>query len=231
MVANNTRDYISDELYRKNQSSNAKSPKWSKAEELTFINEWEKGTPVPEIAKIMEEVHGRRKYTNGGLSQKRKRLLLPLRIKGQETSFDESTLDTDRWEFISYRCNASLTIKCKKCGEISTKLLKHKDAGCKYCSPSVNDYQEVYFIEFDDFVKVGISYSYENSRRIQFPPHRHIQTWETTYGTARKLEDIMQDEFGIHRTNPEQLWMNGHSECFCISQKENIQNRIEEYFK
>ena len=226
--------HLTEEEYSNKQRNNAKSKRWIPAEAERFKELYEE-TPLTleEICEVLLEEYGLRNYTVSALCNKRLRMNLKLRKSMDSLRTDLNlTLLNPIFNLVEDVNSGRVILKCKKCGEVSIKMRRDIHKGCKYCIQKPSDPQEIYLIEFADFkipsIKPGISYSYEKSRKQQFPNHKLLKLYETTYGKARKIEDVLQDLYGIYRTNPEELFDNGYTECFHPSIKEQIIKTIEE---
>ena len=225
--------HLTEEEYKKNQSNNAKSARWTVAESEKFKELYQQKLSYEEIGKIMREEFGNREYTGKSLCNKRMRMGLPPSFErlDMRAKFNPDTLNS-QFDLLKDEGTGKIIVKCKKCGEVSSKQRKGAAHGCRYCKQKPNDSQDIYVIEFTNFkipsIKVGISHSYETSRKQGFPKHKLLKLFKTKYGKAIKIEELMQDLYGLYRTNPEELVGKGHTECFHPSQKEQIIKSIEE---
>lgn len=225
--------HLTEEEYKKNQSNNAKNIRWTVAESERFKELFQQKVSYEEIGKIMREEFGNREYTGKSLANKRMRMgLLPFSPRPEiRAKLNRDTLNS-QFDLLQDDGSGKIIVKCKKCGEVSSKQRRGAEFGCKYCVQKPDDPQDIYVIEFTDFkipsIKVGISYSYETSRKQAFPKHKLLKLFKTKYGKAIKIEELMQDLHGLYRTNPEELVGKGSTECFHPSQKEQIIKSIEE---
>ena len=223
--------------------------RWIQAE-IDFLTEaWEMDLTLDEIAILMNETpefEGFRHYTTRSLINK----LCHLGLKGKynftadpkHVEKMKQIVEERGYKMVKFVNSHHIVVECNDCGLVSKKtsdsLVKSNCAGCVE-SPS--SYQEVYLIEFPDFdypsVKVGISYNFHDksksySRSKDFPDHKLIALYETNYTTAREIEMLIKEEYGIYSTDPHELqYGNGYSgstECYDISQAEAIKETIEE---
>lgn len=222
------------------ENSNGRHPNWNEHETQELKLGIELGLTSWEIAECMnedEELNYRR-YTVRAIEAKKIREGLTKRINHPNSlgkkEMVEQQLEEMEMSLVNYRSALNVEVKCNKCGYQWVRMLNHikTKVGCPMCILPPNSYHEVYVIEFCNFgnpsVKVGISADYYNMRRKNFPEHKVIAVYKTTYKKAKEIENFIERQYGIYRTTPPELHNNGSTECYDISMTNKINKIIKE---
>ena len=221
---------------------NAKNPNWNQHELRELKLGVELGLTDSQIAQCMEEdlELNYRKYTAGSISNVKSRHGLTKNTKHLALAKSEAKqLAKDLTEemgmtLLEYKNAHRVLVKCNKCDYQwvrSLNTIKRK-IGCPTCILPPSSYHEIYVIVFYNFgnpsVKVGITVDYYNKRRKDFPEHKVIEVYPTTFKEAVEIENLIKEKYGIYRTTPPELHNNGATECYDISQTEIINKAIKE---
>ena len=200
----------------------------------------ELGLTAYQIADCMNEDSelNYRNYTTCSIECRRRKLGLVKNIHcaGRDKMILEckKLLMEVQQSLVEYNNAHRIRVKCNQCDYEWIKQHQHlpRKTGCPICITPPNSYQELYMIEFPNFgnpsVKSGISKDYWNSRRKTFPKHTTVEVYQTTFKAARELEILIAEKFGEYRTTPPELEGNGITECYDISQTEEINKLIKE---
>ncbi len=230
--------------------SNGKNPNWNQQEIQELKLGIELGLTAQEIAECMNEDEelNYRKYTVRSIEAKKSREgwtketswegwtkeLLPHPNSIGKKEMVEEQLEEMEMSLVKYKSAHNIEVKCNKCGYQWVRVLNtiKQKKGCPTCILPPNSYHEVYVIEFCNFgnpsVKVGISADYYSMRRKDFPEHKVIEVYPTTFKEAVEIENLIKEKYGIYRTTPPELHNNGSTECYDISQTEIINKAIKE---
>ena len=217
------------------------TPAWTQEEDELMLQLTDEGYIIADICEVMNEAFSYRQYTYDSVKKRRQRLGKTL-YRRRNNPANYKTTREDRIEevakilakknltLIEYQTDSFIFVKCEKCGEVSKKISPNLHTGCKYCIKKPGEPEDLYLIEFPDFdyssTKIGISANYEY-RKITFPSHTKIKVYHLTYAKAKRIEDIIKEEFKEYRTDPHELFKNGSTECFDISLTQKIKERIE----
>ena len=222
-------------------TNNVSSKSWTPVEDAELRLGVDLGLSNKEIAQCMNEDENlnNRIYTISSISLRKQRLGLCKQIlkyedwSGNETITNleqktKSYLGEDQ-ELVEYVNAKRIFIKCTKCGHVKIQRV-NRPSGCPMCVESPNSYYEIYLIQFPDFgnssVKVGISASYSEKRKLNFPKHKLISVYKTTFMEAMRVENLIKEKYGLYRTTPPELHNNGSTECFDISITDKINKTI-----
>lgn len=210
---------------------------WIPEEDAEVTHGFELGLSSYQIAECMSEDEelNYRNYTTGSINSRKSILGLRKYPKPPNNTVIEKTrkllLEAGQ-TLVEYTSARRIRVKCNKCDHEWIKTFHLPIRGCPTCLIPPNSYYEVYLIEFSNFgnpsVKLGISADYWNSRRKTFPEHTTVEVYQTTFQKAIEIEILVAEKFGEYRTSPPELHKNGITECYDISQTEEINKLIKE---
>jgi len=221
-----------------NTSKVSRPPPWRQREFEEVQSGIEIGLSYREIAECMNEDSdiNSRYYTATGIASAlaRKGLNKPYNSTAIDIQECKDLLKDAGQSLVELKSTHHIKVKCNQCEYEWVKgfmNIKNR-VGCIMCVIPPNSYHEVYIIEFYTFgnpsVKVGISVDYYNKRRENFPEHKVIAVYKTTYKKAKELENLIKEQYGIYRTTPPELQGNGMTECYDISMTNEINKIIKE---
>ena len=213
--------------------------RWSPEEDELLKELHAQNESLEDIAQIMGEAFpGKRNWVITTITNR----ITVLDI-GERVDITNRPRLTDDMEGLQDRCHPSMKIiefvnshkillECMDCGATANRMSSSLGGKCNICKNSPDTPQDLYLLEFSDFdypsVKIGISRDYFGLRSKQFPEHKQVLVYNTIFKNAKGVEEKIKEEFEKYKTNPHELFENGHSECFDISMKEKIKNRVEE---
>lgn len=217
----------------------SKCPAWTREEDELVETLYSDGIETAEIANIMQEEFPNKRNWSSKIIENR----ISIRGINNRNHLRGWSRVADNLEELQSRCHPrikvldahnayNVLVECLDCGAIAKRQSPKLWCACGTCENKPDTPQDLYLIEFSDFdypsCKVGISRDYYGLRSKAFDPHEQILVIHTIFKEAKKIEDIIKKEFEIYKTNPHELFENGHTECFDISLTEQIKNRIEE---
>jgi len=131
-------------------------------------------------------------------------------------------------------CRTKISFLCPYCNTVWDALPKNilEGHGCPKCS--VSGYKKnlpghLYFIQINDFLKIGITNREPSLRYMQLTDTANITEIKVIYGDGNSiydLEQLIHSKFSHY--NPKSL-KSGNTECFALSLKEDILLFLEKY--
>ena len=179
-----------------------------------------------EIQKRLEEVEGfYRNYKQCDMQTEARRMVNPRQTEYARVDIHESWTvtkePTDAKDIIEIEC------------PVGHKFTHHfhawtdKDIGCLACARKENT--TLYFLDFGEFVKIGITVK-TAEKRFQGIPFKTILTIDSIgWGHAHYIEQQIIKNNKDFATEPELLVGNGSTECFTPDAKQQILEELKQW--
>ena len=179
-----------------------------------------------EIQKRLEEVEGfYRNYKQCDMQTEAKRM-----VNHRQTDYERATIHID-WIVTKEPTDAKDTIEveCPVGHKFTHQFcaFTDKDIGCPACARKENT--TLYFLDFGEFVKIGITVK-TTKKRFKGIPFETIQTMNNiSWGHAHYIEQQIIKNNKEFATEPELLVGNGSTECFTTDAKQSILEELKQW--
>jgi len=178
-----------------------------------------------------------RKYTKGSIECRKARLGLKRNNKSSSPETRDrmkQLLKEQNKTLINYNNALSIEVKCNHCDHqffVSTSNIEDKYR-CPVCALNPEVSQDIYIIEFPAFldpsVKVGRTRDFD-MRAKEFPSYKFVARYGTDLKTADACEKFISEQYGLYKTYPNELHLNGITECYDISMTDQIHKSVKEF--